>query len=657
MRMSARCTSFALLISVLSLRSLLVPGQVTPDYWKNWLGEVEPIMTKTERAVFKGLPAEEERKKFQSFFWKVRDASPGTPENEFMTEFWSRRRYAENRLAGAHTDRGRIYIILGKPAEVQNFSGSDQVVDCELWIYRGESRSGLPPMMYLLFYRQAAAGEYKLYYPGLNSVLEILSSSMTGGRVSPRGAYRTIQASYPELAKATLSVVPDEADSAFPTSLNSSGQTIGMIFSLPEREVERSYLRYFSSPPGTVDVSYSAKEIAGKAAVFVTEDQGVKFLGYALMPDGISTARDKDGFETAHLVFHLRVEDKEGRTIHQQEKEIRLRLDEPKVEAMRRKKLAFSDFAPLIEGEFRIRLTCTNKTSEEFFVVEQDIVVNEGTPSLVIGYQVKEKDPGSLPPFSQGSFKVLLDPRSIFSRQDSLEGLIRADDPPEMFLVDRDDEGPSIDIQGVSKQGDVFVFRQPLAGIAPGNYDLVVRIKGTEVFRRTLSVLSFEFEKPLVFERSEPLSYLTLLPFVLGQEYLNAGRVEKALESFAKFPPSLWSGTTLPVIARAYYLHKDFARVVELLEKDTVEKSYPVLILLGNSSLELKKLDKAAFYFEEVRKFGDTAEANNALGAIYFSLGEKDKAAVYWERAKKLEQKAADKSRKPEEKKADSGPP
>jgi len=100
----------------------------------------------------------------------------------------------------------------------------------------------------------------------------------------------------------------------------------------------------------------------------------------------------------------------------------------------------------------------------------------------------------------------------------------------------------------------------------------------------------------------------------------------------------------LPVIARAYYLHKEYARAVELLEPDSVEKSYEVLLLLGNSSLELKKLDQAALYFEEVRKFGDTAEANNTLGAIYFSLGERDKAKVYWERAKKLEQKSDDKS-------------
>jgi GWxTD domain-containing protein len=221
--MLARRVSLALLIGVLSFRSLLVPAQVAPDYWKNWLDEVAPIMSKTERGVFKSLQTEEERKKFQSFFWKVRDATPGTQENEFMTEFYSRRSYAEKRLEGAQSDRGRIYIILGKPAEVQNFTGLDKVVDCELWIYRGEGRSGLPPLMYLVFYRPDAVGEYKLYYPGVNSAFDILSPDMKGRRLSMPEAFRTLRASYPELARATLSVIPDEANSAFPSDLNSSG--------------------------------------------------------------------------------------------------------------------------------------------------------------------------------------------------------------------------------------------------------------------------------------------------------------------------------------------------------------------------------------------------------------------------------------------------
>ena len=642
-----------LVIVFLPLLAFLGQPQEKPDNRKTWLDEVAPIITKNERSVFQGLQTEEDRKKFQSLFWKVRDSTPGTPENEFMTEFYSRRRYAESRLEGAQSDRGRIYIILGKPAEVQNFSGLDKVVDCELWIYRGEGRSGLPPLMYLLFYRRDEAGEYKLFYPGLNSTLEILSAGNRQGRMSRARAYRLIQESYPELAKATLSVIPEEANVAFAGAPNSSGQTIGQIFTLPEREVERSYLRYFSSPAGTTEVSYSTKQIAGKAAVFLTEHQGVKFLNYSLMPDKISTARTKEGLETAHLVFHLKVEDKAGRTVFQQEKEIRLRLDEPKRKAMLERKLNFKDFAPLVEGEFRIILTCTNKTSEEFFVYEQDIAVNDQTPPLVVGYEVKEKNPDLLMPFFLGQYKVLLDPRSIFSPQDSLEGLILAEDPPELLLAGRDKEGVLIQIHGLTKQGNVVVFRQPLADIPPGNYDLLARKNGAEVFRRALSVLSFEVEKPLEFERTEPLSFMIHLPFVLGQEYLNAGQVAKALESFEKLPSDFWNGATIPVIARAYYIHKEYARVVELLERDAVEKNYAVLLLLGNSSLELKRLDRAALYFEEVRKFGDTAEANNALGAIYYSLGEKDKAKIYWERAKKLEKKSDDKNPKTDKQRSD----
>jgi len=46
-----------------------------------------------------------------------------------------------------------------------------------------------------------------------------------------------------------------------------------------------------------------------------------------------------------------------------------------------------------------------------------------------------------------------------------------------------------------------------------------------EVFRRPLSVLSFVVDKPLEFERTEHLSYMAQLPFILGQQYLAGGRV------------------------------------------------------------------------------------------------------------------------------------
>ncbi len=60
--------------------------------------------------------------------------------------------------------------------------------------------------------------------------------------------------------------------------------------------------------------------------------------------------------------------------------------------------------------------------------------------------------------------------------------------------------------------------------------------------------------------------------------------------------------------AQATYLQKNSPRILELLEPEAVVKSHQVLLRLGNSCLELGNLGQAAVHFEELRKFGDTAE-------------------------------------------------
>ena len=190
------------------------------------------------------------------------------------------------------------------------------------------------------------------------------------------------------------------------------------------------------------------------------------------------------------------------------------------------------------------------------------------------------------------------------------------------------------------RQGNLFVFRQPLKDIKSDNYYLSIKNEDGEIYRKIISVLSFEVKKPVDFERSEAPSSEFNYILVMAQEYLNKGDVDKALEYFKKLPEELWNSTTLPVIARAYYIKEDYEKVVELLEKENVVKNYSVLLLLGNSSLELKRLQKAAEYFEMLRKYGDTVKINRILGAIYYSLGEREKAKVYWERAKNLEKKS-----------------
>ena len=243
---------------------------------------------------------------------------------------------------------------------------------------RTKAGGGSPPCSTCSSTGRTISGDYVLFYPGLNSNLEILSTSYMRGSVSKVQAYRIISSSYPELAKASLSVIPEEANVAFVGTPNSSANVIAQIHNLPEKEVAKGYLKNFSAVEGTVDVSYSAKEIAAKAAFWLTEQNGIRFLNYSLLPDVIRTVKNPDGFRTAHLVFHLRVADAAGRTIIQREKEIRLKLDEAKMRAMEERKFVFNDLVPIIEGDFDVSLTLTNKTTEEFAVLKERIRTGPG---------------------------------------------------------------------------------------------------------------------------------------------------------------------------------------------------------------------------------------------------------------------------------------
>ncbi len=98
--------------------------EVNPAY-KKWLDEdVVYIITDEERAAFKQLSNDEERDNFIEAFWQRRDPTPDTEENEYKEEHYQRIAYANEHFAagvpGWKTDRGRIYIVYGKPDEIES---------------------------------------------------------------------------------------------------------------------------------------------------------------------------------------------------------------------------------------------------------------------------------------------------------------------------------------------------------------------------------------------------------------------------------------------------------------------------------------------------------------------------------------------------------
>jgi hypothetical protein len=320
--------------------------------------------------------------------------------------------------------------------------------------------------------------------------------------------------------------------------------------------------------------------------------------------------------------------------------------------------VVFRDFAPIIAGDFRILTTYMNQTTREFFTYTREITVGENTLSTVVGYTLKEINTAGYVPFAAGKYLVLTDPRSTFCQKDALEGIVSINAPgenpglPEIFLEKTDDKNYTVGIRAYAaetvEQGNIkiYKFRKPLAEVKDGNYWLTVKKPGgkggqPEAVTRKVHILPFyiEVKRPYAIERPEPAAARNNYLFVLAQQYLEARNPDQAIAYFDKIPFSLWNAASLPVIARAYYLKGDYARVIQLLERDEVKKKYPTLLMLANSSIELRQLPRALKYLEEIRKYGDTVEINQLIASTYLSMGNREKAMVFYERAQKLKNK------------------
>jgi GWxTD domain-containing protein len=122
--------------------------------YKKWLDEdVRWIITDEELSAFKKLSNNAERDTFIESFWQRRDPTPDTAENEYKEEHYRRIAYANEHFAagvpGWRTDRGRIYIMFGKPDSIdahpmggpyqrpdEEGGGQTETFPFETWRYR-----------------------------------------------------------------------------------------------------------------------------------------------------------------------------------------------------------------------------------------------------------------------------------------------------------------------------------------------------------------------------------------------------------------------------------------------------------------------------------------------------------------------------------------
>ena len=98
------------------------------------------IATKEEIKVYNNLKDVAGKRKFLFQFWKGRDIIPETFQNEYRREYLRRIDIVNNRFRsysrdGWKTDRGRVYILFGKPDDIERNPNNSQQYAHEIWHY------------------------------------------------------------------------------------------------------------------------------------------------------------------------------------------------------------------------------------------------------------------------------------------------------------------------------------------------------------------------------------------------------------------------------------------------------------------------------------------------------------------------------------------
>jgi GWxTD domain-containing protein len=138
-------------------------GFKTKNYWTDELDEVVGVMRYIlPYSEYKQLKGKDESEKWEAIniYWKEKDPSLETDENELLNELNERVRFSNKNFSilmhGWRSDRGRIYIIYGEPQIVDETYRDNRGYNYQKWVYANGKE--------FLFIDRTMSGDYTLHH-------------------------------------------------------------------------------------------------------------------------------------------------------------------------------------------------------------------------------------------------------------------------------------------------------------------------------------------------------------------------------------------------------------------------------------------------------------------------------------------------------------
>jgi len=635
-----------------------------PEQYRVWLEEeVVYIITPKEKEVFLQLETDRERNLFTEAFWKQRDPTPNTLENEFKDEHYRRISYANKFLGrgtptvGWRTEQGRIYIILGEPKAIERYENYSEVYPTITWFYQGMGQYGLPNTFNVVFIKKFGAGDYELYSPIMDGPQTLLVHYL-GDPKDYMMAYYQLREVQPDLARVSLSLLPEEPlPSLSPTV--ASEILLSNISVKPQKAVKDAYAEKLLKYKDIIEVEYSANYMDSDYVTSVIQDQsGITYVHYLIEPKNLSVDFYEDTYSTT-LEISAQVTDLNGKTIYQFNKEVPIRFNESQRQRIQALPFSFQDAFPMVEGHYKFSVLLKNRVSKEFTSLERDLIIPsfqspEEMTSLILAPHTTKISPASTnKPFSVGDIRLYPSPRKEFSINDNLYVFFQIPGLSEelketgrLVLSIYKQEQEILKREKALKdymQKDKFIEEFSLKEFPPAHYRVEVKVLSKENTEILLEMSYFSVSFAEAIPRSFIYSDYSLSPedpmtdYVLGGQYYNKGEFAKAsslLErAYHKAPESL---LFTEGFSRILYQSGQFEEVKNMLLPfvQTSQKEYRFLKQLGEALQKLEQYEEAIGFFKQyLAYYGTNLEVLNAVGICYLEMGNKEEALIALEKS------------------------
>jgi GWxTD domain-containing protein len=569
-RGAARLPILAVVLG-LALAGLAPAGQKVkekdlPPRHQEWLKLTTTFILPAEREVFLSLTNERERDIFIEAFWKQRDPTPATPQNEYKDEMGARFKHVNEYFRrgtvreGWMTDMGRIYMILGPPVSIERFEGTAGLYPVQAWYYYGDALKGLPTNFAMIFF-QRGGGEFKLYNPISDGPGSFIIDTKGVDLTNHQAVYEKIREMAPTLASVSLSLIPNQIPYGFSPSPQSN-IILAKVFDSPKKDINPAYATHFLNYRGIVSTEYLTNYVESDGAAQVVHDGvlGLDFLNFSVSPRKVSIDyyQPKDQY---YCSFKVSVNLRRGdAVVFQYSRDYPFYFAPDRVETIQANGIAVQDLFPIAEGRSKLTVLLQNAVGREFSLYETEVEVPAaegpvklGTP--VLGYGFQDVAAGSIFPFQVFGRQILTDPKGTLGSGDELAfgvGLVRS--PRELWAggtvavtaEGSQAKGKSVELRTI-KLSDMpyaramtFLGGFPVRGLPPDYYEVTFSLKNAagEVLDTALATFILSpaaaVPHPVTMVKPLPAANAYLYHYGLAIQYDRTGDLAKAEAALRK---------------------------------------------------------------------------------------------------------------------------